>query len=89
MNTEKTAAFKKSDFLNAKQLAEKLNADLDLVINTMATAYKRGVTITHMNTVRPIIIKNRLCHHSLTTNNSLQLHPLGMEKFKELLAKGK
>lgn len=81
---------KKSDFLNAIQLAEKHGKRAEDIHEIMLHEYKIGGKLKIGNTYRDKIIRDRTKHVSLDTMKRLQLHPLAEEWLLETLkAKGK
>ncbi len=81
--------FKKSDFLNAIQLVEKLNRPAEEIHKIMLREYKNGTEIKIGTNYRPMIILDKTQHVALTNPKRLQLHPLALPKLLELLEKGK
>ena len=90
METITKKNFKKSDFLNAIQLVEKLNRPVEEIHKIMLREYKNGTQIKVGNNFSPMIIQDRTKHVALSNPTRLQLHPLAFPKFVELLEqKGK
>ena len=90
MATNSTTSFKKSDFMNAIQLVEKLNKPAEEIYNVLLHEYKKGTVIMVGNTPRPMVMVDRTKHVALTNPKRLQLHPLAIPKIKEILEqKGK
>lgn len=84
--------FKKEDFLTATQLAKKLGTDKESVQKTMKNAFMRGTTFVLHGTARKydLIYSAKWSHNTAAGKpERLRLHPLGLEKFKEMLDKGK
>lgn len=90
MAINSTTPFKKSDFMNAIQLVEKLNRSAEEIHKIMLREYKKGTTIRIANGLRPMVIPDKNRHLALSNPRSLQLHPLALPKLIELLEqKGK
>lgn len=90
MPAKETKTFTKSDFLSATQLAEKLNVDKEKITALMEQQFRRGTKILTAGGPRDMIYQAKWSHHtSAGQRPNLRLHPLAMEKFKELLEKGK
>ncbi len=82
--------FKKSDFLNAIQLVEKLKRPVEEIHKIMLREYKNGTQIKLGSSYRPMVILDKTKHLALSNPKRLQLHPLALPKFLELLEqKGK
>ncbi len=86
-----TPRFTKEDFLNAKDLVKKLNDqynkkyDLETVKKTMESEFRKKTKIkTKYSNATQLIYDVKWTHR-----HALRLHPLGLEKFKEILEKGK
>ena len=84
-----TTKFTKEDFLNAAALVKKLNEeygkkyDIKTVKNTLKTEYLKKTKIkTKFNSTN--LVYDAKWNH----RESLRLHPLGFELFKEILEKG-
>lgn len=85
---EATPKFTKDDFMTAHDLVKKLNNkyDIETIKSAMATEFRRGTKLIQGSFRRELIIKPRNSHHA----NFYKLHPLGFEKFLEILEqKGK
>ena len=85
MTTDTKTNFKKSDFLNAIQLVEKLNHPVEEIHKIMLREYKNGTQIKLGSSYRPMVILERTKHLALSNPKSLQLHPLALPKLLELL----
>lgn len=81
--------FKKDDFLNAIQLVEKLNRPAEEIHKAMMHEYKNNTQIRVGNIYYPVVVRNRDYHGQLSNPKRLLLHPLGLQKLKEILEKGK
>ena len=86
-----TQKFTKEDFLNAAALVEKLNKeygtkyDIETVKKALKSEHRKKTQIkTRYNNITPLVYDAKWNHRE-----SLRLHPLGLEKFKEILEKGK
>ena len=79
--------FTKADFLTARKLVTKLDKEYDIetIKHAMAVEYRKGTTIKDGAISRKLIIKPAKTHHA----NTYHLHPLGLELFTQILAKGK
>lgn len=85
---EPTPKFTKDDFMTAHDLVKKLNNkyDIETIRSAMATEFKRGTKLISGSYKREMIIKPKNNHRA----NFYKLHPLGFEKFLEILEqKGK
>ena len=84
---EKTqVAFKKEDFLGVRELTKRLGGvEFGKVKSVMAAEFKRGTKFIQGGYKRDLIIKPKSSHHA----DTYKLHPLGFEKFKEILEKAK
>lgn len=82
-----TPRFTKDEFMTAHELVKKLNNQYEesVIKKAMATEFKKGTKIINGSVKRELIIKPRNTHRA----DSYKLHPLGFEKFKEILEKGK
>ena len=89
MTTKQTTNFKKSDFLNAIQLVEKLNKPVEEIHKIMLHEYKKGTQIIIGNTYRPMVFLDKTKHVALTNPKRLLLHPMALSKLQEILEKGK
>ncbi len=91
MANETKVTFKKSDFLNNEQLAKHFGVPADAVLTVMKRHYKANTPITYKNGMRTIksimIIKDVPSHSNMNKTGTLTLHPMGMARFAELLAK--
>ncbi len=76
--------FSKTDFLTSAEVAEKLNTDVQTVEKHMTAAFKRGTKFIIANVSRNLVYDAKWNHRK-----SLRLHPLGIDKFKEIISKGK
>ena len=83
--------FTKDDFLNAAALVKKLSEeygkeyDVDVVKKTLESEYRKKTKIkTKYSNMTDMVYDVKWTHR-----RSLRLHPLGLEKFKEILDKGK
>lgn len=82
-------AFNKSDFLNAIQLVEKLNRPVEEIHKVMLREYKKHSEIKIKNIYKPMVVRDKTQHLALSDPRSLQLHPLALQQFVEILEKGK
>lgn len=85
-----TPKFKKEDFLNAAALVEKLNKeygtkyDIETIKKALKSEYRKKTLFKTKINMTPLVYDAKWIHRE-----SLRLHPLGLEKFKEILEKGK
>lgn len=83
--------FTKKDFLNAAALVKKLNAeygteyDIDTVQNALEKEYRKKTPLK----TQYCCVTDLVYDAKWIGKKSLRLHPLGLEKFKEILDKGK
>lgn len=93
MSDIKNYDFKKSDFLTPKQVATKLNLNEQDVIKTMKVAFLKGTTILvhagFTDAPRPLVMHCKYAHANKKNDTQFRLHPLGLDKFKEIFNKGK
>ena len=79
--------FTKSDFKTVAQLSKELNVPRETVEQTMKDIYRKGIKVI-VNDVgrieRPMIYKGRQWAHKA---DEMRLHPLGRDKFIEILNK--
>ena len=84
--------FTRADFLSPTQVAQKLNMDPKVVRKTMLEQFRKGTKILTDKSrgPQPIIYNMKSMHRSPESDRSspLRLHPLALEKFKEILTKG-
>ncbi len=91
MPRKQVPVFDKSDFLSAKKLAKVFNMDAEIIDAEMKRQFKRGTQILIPNAGRrPMIYHEKWAHsNSAGVPRTFRLHPLAMEKFYEILKKGK
>ena len=86
--------FTRADFMTPTTVAKKLNVDADTVVKTMRAQFHKGTQIligeSRRSRKTPLVYKMTHIGGSISDpkHSPLRLHPLGLDAFKEILAKG-
>mgnify|MGYP001088809448 CR=1 FL=1 len=87
-----TKNFTRKDFMTPLAVAKTLGHDVDTVAKTMQAQFRKGtkIIVGPRNHRAPMVYKIATIGGSVknTISTPLRLHPLGLEKFKEILDKG-